>query len=1021
MKKNHLALSPIKKAANSKIDFTKLLKRGNSFGSKKIKKLLSKRTLRHSVDLTTSNPKKPIIPKMNPTPVDLCLYALDHAPNQRDIECLQYIINYLKSLPSFMNIISKEKNLKLSENLIEQISIHLRHEYIPKNNVVCRFGERGEKFYIILKGKVKFFIPKVQKCYLNFEEYILYLMRLRKNDELGLINNIISQNQPIFPIEDENFDLFILNEFQTHQKITKKFFKSKTKVDSDFKSILNSSNKNKNNKEFSSNDNNIIIDKKDEPIFKQKKKFSVNTYKKMKEVVDKITNINLIFNESEYLGENSPSYYMKSNNEIDLDLEPKGRKLVNVYKYEEMSTFENGQNFGYIALQSKSCKRAATAIVIQDSHLGVLTKEEFLKFFEMLSNKEKTILFELLKFYNLLGQVSEHKFVKRYYHYFEYIKFRKNNIIMDINRPINELILFNSGLFVVSIFLNLIELNDLITKIKLIRGKILGLSNEKLEIELDEQRENQEFILRKNYLSSNETKILSKKYNFTLSIISDHLIIGYPDTVDPFTYKPLFNCSCLSAESDGYCISNRSIKLINEDSKVILGLKSYCLMKIEYNLNRLQQFKKEIVSKIKKNEISSFVNPKENKAISFELNNNKEKGLKDIDNSENSNVVKNLSENKKYIFDRNQTFRKRSRNNNKKPLSLKFNTINLENVLYRYNRNKNEEIKNNKEREKRKSIYQSIRNSYNHNNFSKVFAFKKLRESTLEKQKKPQFKNEDFFKTTEYFNNKSDQKEKVVVNKNLNSEKNEDNKKRKNYDSDSFIDKIKFSLSHDFFFCDYFSKTQKNMNKKLYKKEKNKINFYNNRNEADKYKINSLLQDKDNQLTLPSIDKKKDNCFSKELDFMYLTSMKTFDGTKIKTVKNNNLKLNEKSMSYDDTYKLTELSPFSVKEKYIIFKSFANTKEKPNNQTITDIRKNKFKEAKPIKLQKNENLETLLYKYNKKINNNENKTNDYINITTTNKKIKNNYFIKGKINELNDLVESIHQTTKEILDIKNDL
>jgi hypothetical protein len=273
---------------------------------------------------------------------------------------------------------------------------------------------------------------------------------------------------------------------------------------------------------------------------------------------------------------------------------------VNVYKYEEMSTFENGQNFGYIALQSKSCKRAATAIVIQDSHLGVLTKEEFLKFFEMLSNKEKTILFELLKFYNILGQVSEHKFVKKYYHYFEYIKFRKNNTIMDINKPINELILFNSGLFVVNIFLNLIELNDLITKIKLIRGKILGLSNEKLEIELDEQRENQDFILRKNYLSSNETKMLSKKYNFTLSIISDHLIIGYPDTVDPFTYKPLFNCTCLSAESEGYFISNRSINLINEDSKVILSLKSYCLMKIEYNLNRLQQFKKEIVSKIKK-------------------------------------------------------------------------------------------------------------------------------------------------------------------------------------------------------------------------------------------------------------------------------------------------------------------------------------------------------------------------------------------------------------------------------------
>ena len=1020
MSKSPLAISPIKRKTHSKIDFTKLIKRGNSFGSKKIKKLLSKRLVRHSVDLTNSIPKKTIIRKKNPTPVDLCLYALENMPNQRDSECLQYIINYLKSLPSFMNIISKEKNLKLCENLIEQISIHLRHEYIPKNNIVCRFGERGEKFYIILKGKVKFFIPKVQKCYLNFEEYILYLMRLRKNDELGLINTIISQNQSIFPIEDNNFDLFILNEFQNHQKLTKKFVKSKTKLDSEFKTILHSSNKNKNNNEFDSNDNNKNIDSKNESILKKKKTFSVNTYLKMKEIVNKITNINLIFNENEYLGENSPSYYMKSNNEIDLDLESKGRKLVNVYKYEEMSTFENGQNFGYIALQSKSCKRAATAIVIQDSHLGVLTKEEYLKFFEMLSNKEKTILFQLLKFYNLLGQVSEHKFIKRYYHYFEYIKFRKNNIIMDINKPINELILFNSGLFVVNIFLNLIELNDLITKIKLIKGKILGLSNEKLEIELDEQRENQDFIMRKNYLSSNETKMLSKKYNFTLSIISDHLIIGYPDTVDPFTYKPLFNCTCLSAESEGYFISNRSINLVNEDSKVILGLKSYCLMKIEYNLNRLQQFKKEIVSKIKKSEISSFVNQKENNAISFELNNNKEKGLKDINNTENSKIVRNLSENKKYIFDRNQTFRKRSRNNNKKPLSLKFNTFNVENVLYRYNRNKNEEIKNNKEREKKQSIYLSIRNSYNHNNVSKVFAFKKLRESTIEKQKKSQFKKGDYLKTTEHFNNKIDQMDNMIVNKIINSEKNEDNKKKKNYDSDSFINKIKFSLSQDFFFCDYFSKTQKNMSKKLYKKEKDKIGFYSNKIETDKYKINNLLQDKDNQLTLPSIDKKKENFFNKESDFTYLTSMKAFEQTKIKTVKNNNFKSNENSMSYDDVYKMTELSPFPIKEKYIIFKSFVNTKEKPNSQTITDNRKNKFKGAKPIKLQKNENLETL-YKDNKKNINNKDTTNDYINNITSNKKIKNNYFINGKINELNDLVESIHQTTKEILDIKNDL
>ena len=135
MSKSPLVISPIKRKTHSKIDFTKLIKKGSLFGSKKIKKLLSKRMVRHSVDLTNSIPKKTIIRKKNPTPVDLCLYALENMPNQRDSECLQYIINYLKSLPSFMNIISKEKNLKLSENLISSNFVSLKLFMLSKKLV----------------------------------------------------------------------------------------------------------------------------------------------------------------------------------------------------------------------------------------------------------------------------------------------------------------------------------------------------------------------------------------------------------------------------------------------------------------------------------------------------------------------------------------------------------------------------------------------------------------------------------------------------------------------------------------------------------------------------------------------------------------------------------------------------------------------------------------------------------------------------------------------------------------------
>ncbi len=64
-------------------------------------------------------------------------------------------------------------------------------------------------------------------------------------------------------------------------------------------------------------------------------------------------------------------------------------------------------------------------------------------------------------------------------------------------------------------------------------------------------------ILRKNYLTDKEKKILLKKYNYTISIISDHLILGYADTVDPKTNMSLFNCLCTSSECGGYSITNK--------------------------------------------------------------------------------------------------------------------------------------------------------------------------------------------------------------------------------------------------------------------------------------------------------------------------------------------------------------------------------------------------------------------------------------------------------------------------------
>ena len=988
----------------------KQLRRGNSLIQRK---LMTKKSLRHSLDIRSVLHKKFLIQKSNPTPVDLCLFALNTLPKQRDSESLQFIVSYLKSLSSFMNIISKEKNLKISENLIEQISIHLRHEFIPKNNLVCRYGERGEKFYIILKGKITFLVPKPSKCYLNLEEYIVYLMQLRKNNEFELINNLLAQNRIFYPIEDDNLDRYILKEYERYlQKTGRKTYKSKTRLITN--NFLNNRLQSLNNDidGISVISTNIVTSDTKEKKENTKKFFSINTYRKMEELVEKINYPRLSFADSHFTGENSPRYYMRSNNVLNTKLESRGRKLIHIYTYEEMSTFENGQTFGFIALQSKNCKRAATAIVVEDSNLGVLTKDEYSQFFALMSNREKKNLYELLKYYNLITTISEFKFIKRYYHMFEYVKYRKNNIVMDTTKEINDVTVFLSGLFVVTIYMNVPDLNELITKLKIIRGKLLGLSKQKIENQLEEKRENQDIIMRKNYISPEYNKILLKRHNFTLSIISDHLIIGYPDTVDPVTHIPLFNCNCLSAESDGYAISYRSINLINEESVVIHNLKEFCLMKIEYNLNRLQQFKKEIVSKTKKNE--AFSPKKENISNTGNMSTKNNKNIDPSLTDKNTNVT-NSNEEINYYVERNPNGKKRSRNNNKLLLALKLNSNILENILSRFKNDDNN--KNNKERERRFLTNVNCpvngRNKNNSNSNKKPINDEKsesktrvitiLRESILKKQKRIELKKEQYYKALEEINN--NKKEKMKIRDKINSNTIRDTENI--FNEDSITNRIKCSLSQDFLDSNDISKIQKAINQ-------NKIKTVN----AISHKIFNRNQNNENSLTLPPVENKRKIIMHNYKSINVITENEPKTKSKEKIKKKKKVDISNDFFSYEDALRKQSLSPSYVKDHFIVFIS----PNEPKNKSKKELKSK-------IKLLKHEHQKKDVHKNNESSGDLENddkgnKIKDYINIvssTENNILHKKNIIddnLKEKYNHLNTLIKNLQKTTGKILERK---
>ena len=1000
--------------------------------NKRKKSIKSPKKSRVSVKMIS---ERIILKKNVSSKVDLCLYALSNIPTKRTPEMINHIKTYLKSMPSFMNVISKEQNTNLSENLIEQISIHLRHEFIPKNNLVCRYGEKGEKFYIILKGKVTFLVPKMIKCYLNFEEYILYLMQLRKNEEIELINSLLVENRIYYPIENDNLDEYLINEYESYKRYLSKIQRRKNKSKTGKHNLSFNFNKNseKNLKTENNNDydlnTNLKLNDKELPIKRatlsnihlnnflinrinseQKKKFfSYQTYKKMGLLVDKIHESNsynniLLINDEEnnynmnsfYPGELSPKIYMKTVNVQNRDLESIGRKLVNVYQYEEMTSFENGQTFGFIALQSKLSKRVSTAIVVEDCDFGVLSKEEYVQFFELISSKEKKNLYELLKFYNLIISTSEYKFIKRFYHMFEFKKFYKNHFILEYGRPFKELMIFSQGLFVIYINVNIPELNDLITKIKIIKGKLLGLSRYKIERTLEEKRENQDLLIRKNYMNEKESKILMKKYNYTLSIISDHLILGYPDTVDPVTNLPLFNCVCTSAESDGYSVSNKSIKIINEDSIVLSDLTDFCLMKIEYNLNRLKQFKKEILSKIKEKELSELTNDKN-------LEENMKENSNDVNNKDlNLNKYNSFQDKINYI-NRNELEPFKNISNNKKKLFS--NKLNQDKVINIIAKSKNEEIKN--------SADKNLRRTYINANLNKRSSIASLKPFNSELTLKE--------RAQQNISTLRNLRQRIINRQSRIETKNEEENNSQIINNKT---SIKHSLSSDIFNNSDKSIKNRNDSRDIKKIKYNSINVYKNKiKDLDIAKylnfnlLNPLLT-KNNLNVLPTIkNKKKLNNSSKE----NIKPETEINKTKIENKKH------EKNIN-EDLYKIDQLS--FVKEKFIVFKSQKEQKkERFNTVNFRVLPKiNKTSQTNPLKIKTNffDNNAKDFFKKNisitkDDIKNNEDKKNIYQKTMQSKISIKQSIMEKNineKYNELNKLVKNLQNITKEILSKK---
>ena len=552
----------------------------------------------------------------------ICLQALYYTQFQRTVELNNIISYYLRSLKNFKHILS-DLNEDEFEKILFHISSHLNYEKHNENEIICKYGDKADKFYIILKGKVIFLVPKMNKFYMTEEEYIEHLMKLREYQEIELMKNIISHNQYIYYINNNNsnslldLDEFIFNAIERHEN-------NKENKYSNY--LYNKFREYKANREQEKNkDDNYTINNQ----------IKINNISSYEEYIQ-LTNVNL--------------KEVKGNNKISK------KKLVNIFEYRKTNIYSDGDTFGALGVSSKKGKRAATCICYENCHLGIIGKNEYIEFLEKIYEKANDNLYDFVIKNKIYDNMIKTKFVEKYSHMFRFLQYNKNNMIITEKEKLNSLIILYEGEYTLSVNLNLFELNELIVEYKKIKNKLESNDGKVKKSLFSEIEENKKLLISMKNFSQDIKDIIISKQNFIISNISNSLILGYPNTVNLETNLCLINCKCTSNYANGYIIDKEMLNYIDKENKYIRKTPEIIMPKIDLIIKRLYDFKELIMKKIKdKNLLKKFIidfNDKNN-LVTRNPENKKNKTISNLFDFNQKIISPKIMENKLYISQNN--------------------------------------------------------------------------------------------------------------------------------------------------------------------------------------------------------------------------------------------------------------------------------------------------------------------------------------------------------------------------------
>ena len=532
--------------------------------------------------------------------------------SQKNIEP---IYQYLKSLKYFLYLLKKYSLLKY-DNTIKELAKVMKVKKICKNELIIQQGEIGQNFYIVLNGQLKILILRPYEYYMSEEEYILYLLQSRLNNQTEIIHQCKQFNSLVYPIPYDNFDIFI-------QDLSNKETKAGLYLDSQnvikkAKELYDIISLEKNDESKIKNNNMKIIIKPEDYIKKHKVSDNI------------IYNTKLINN---FINNNNINENINDDIKDDIDkikLMMKDRKKVIIPNYEIFSELETGSFFGQFALGKQGGIQECSIICVKDeSYLGYINKKDYELLIHNPIDKRNTQIFNIILYYSLYRSINQVLFEKKYLSFFRDRVFDVNNIIFNEGDEFGEMYFIIDGEYELSVNKNIIEVNEMIIKYKEVLQKINRnnkINNNYLNTE-EEIKQNNSLILNQKFRTNSANKLIMDKRYIKLNILYKKDIIGLADVFlynnesenynknndnnnfnkptviygEQVNKKCLVTCKCLTYNCHTYCLNNNIFNnLYYNEGNYNISTKILEIKKICSCIERLQSHKEYIFDLVDK-------------------------------------------------------------------------------------------------------------------------------------------------------------------------------------------------------------------------------------------------------------------------------------------------------------------------------------------------------------------------------------------------------------------------------------